>query len=381
MPKKTEVTKKNEMSKEELDALKEQLKKELLIEMKKDEAEQYKKKQLKKQQEEDAIKLASEKKDFKIPVKSKIDQFDRNITKKEESTVENITASSNIFLIIILLIVIGGVYFIPTIQKALTKKKSEPVASDNKKEVTVDSKEDFKWDSEAVTNIKFPIMRNNINSPETYYLNDSMTISSFSNNDILYNAFIDVYSGNMSFYEGGYSRAFCGGDGKNRELSAKYIDARVNNLFTKKASFTHEDFYVPLSSGSEFYGLWVYNPSSYSYIYYGECAPQGIAGELYYDVLVEDKIETSEDYKTAYLTYNIGFAKVLGDSYSIYRDPQYTDLLMSDTLKTSDTATELKASFKEFLKNHKVNKYKYTYSKKNCSYSDLCYISGEWVNE
>ena len=381
MPKKIEDTKKNEMSQEELDALKEQLKKELLIEMKKDEAEQYKAEQLKKQQEEDAIKLASEKKDFKIPVNNKIDQFDRNISKKEDSKVENIAASSNVFLIAILLIVIGGVYFIPTIQKALTKQKSEPVTIEKKKEVTVDPKEDFKWDSEAVKNIKLPIMRNNINSPETYYSNDSMTISSFSNNDILYNAFVDVYSGNMSYYEGGYNGAFCGGEGKNKELSAKYIDARVNNLFTKKASFTHGDFYVPLSSGSDYFGLWVYNPSSYSYIYYGECAPQGIGGELYYDVLVEDKIETSDDYKTAYLTYNIGFAKVLGDTYSIYRDPQYTDLLMSDTLTTNDVEKELKDAYKEFLSNHKVSKYKYTYSTKDCSYSDLCYISGEWVNE
>ena len=208
-----------------------------------------------------------------------------------------------------------------------------------------------------------------------------MTISSFSNNDILYNAFIDEYEGNIAHYEGGYNGTFCGNEGQRREINAKYIDARVNNLFTKHAEFTHTDFYVPLSSGSSYYGLWVYNPTSYSYIYYGECYPQGIVGELYYDVLVEDKIETSEDYKTAYLTYNIGFAVVFDNSYSIYRDPQYTDLLMSDTLKTDNVEAELKEAFKEFLSNHKVDKYKYTYSTKDCSYSELCYISGEWVHE
>ena len=374
MPKKTEELKKNEMSKEELDALKEQLKKELLIEMKKDEAEKYKK-------EQEAIKLAQEKKEFKIPVKNKIDQFDRNITKKEESKVENIAASSNIFLILILIVVIGGVYFIPTIQKAISKPKTEKTTVEKKKEVTKDPKEDYTWDSKLVKNIKLPVMRNDINSSNSYYLNDSMTITSFNNNDILYNAFIDVYPGNIGFYSGTYNGFFCGTENQKRELNAKYIDARIKNLFTKNTKYTHTDFYVPLSSGSAYYGLWVYNPNSYSYIYYGECNPQGITGDIYYDILVEDKIETSKDYKTAYLTYNIGFAKVLGDRYELYRDPNYTELLMSDTLKTADHETEIKAAFKEFLKDHKVDKYKYTYSTKECSYADLCYISGEWVND
>ena len=86
MPKKNETVNNNEMSKEELDALKEQLKKELLIEMKKDEAEKYKQEQALKTRIEE-----SNKTEFKVPTKSKIDKFDRNIQKEnKDSQVENI---------------------------------------------------------------------------------------------------------------------------------------------------------------------------------------------------------------------------------------------------------------------------------------------------
>lgn len=370
------MPKKNEMSKQELDALKEELKKELLIEMKKDEAEKYKK-------EQEALKKASEKTEFKIPTNNKIDKFDRNIAKnKKESQVENIAASSNLFLIAILILVVGGVYFIPTIQKMVSKSKNEPtIKQDSKKEVTKDSKEKFTWESGLVKNIKFPIMRNDINSTDSYYLNDSADITTFSNNDILYNAFIDEYSGNIGTYVGGYNGTFCGQENQHKEINAKYIDARIYNLFTKNAQFTHSDFYVPLSSGSEYYGLWRFNPNTYSYVYYGECNPQGIIGDIYYDVLVQNDIKTSDDYKTAYLTYNIGFAKILDNTYEIYKNPDYTDLLISDTLKTDDYKKELNDVFAEFIKNHKTKKYKYTYTTKNCSYSELCYLSGEYITE
>ncbi len=366
------MPKKNEMSKEELDALKEELKKELLVEMKKDEAEAYKK-----EQEAKASTPA-----FKIPTKSKIDKFDRNITKENNNTqVENISASSNFFLIVILLIVLGGVYLIPVVRNMFNKEPETPEPVETKKEEKKEEKRVYEWTDKDIKNITLPIMRNDINSSESYYKNSSMTIEGFTNNDILYNAFINEYSGNIGYYYGGYAAAFCGNDSQKRELNAKYIDARVNNLFTKNAKFTHADFYVPLSSGSSYIGWWRYNASSHTYIYYGECNPQGIAGDLYYDVLVEDEIVTSDDSKTVYLTYNIGFARVLGDDYQIYKDANYTDLLISDTFKTNDHEKELKDVYKEFVKNHKVNKYKYTYSTKNCSYSELCYISGEYTNE
>ena len=117
MPKKNETANQNEMSKEELDALKEQLKKELLIEMKKEEAEKYKQEQALKAKVEESNQTA-----FKVPTKSKIDKFDRNIQKNnQESHVENIASSSNYLLIFVLLIVIAGLYFIPQITNMLKK--------------------------------------------------------------------------------------------------------------------------------------------------------------------------------------------------------------------------------------------------------------------
>ena len=378
MPKKIESVKKNDMSQEELDALKEELKKELLIEMKKDEAEAYKKEQA-------AIKLTQDKPDFKIPTNSKIDKFDRNInkdTKKEESHVENIASSSNFFLIFILLIVIGGVYFIPIIRNAVNNKShKEEIPVETPTEKPTEEKIVYSWNDKIIKDITLPVMRSSIGSAESFYKLDKMTVANLSNNDILYNAFINVYSGNIGFYEGSYDGAFCGNENQHRELNAKYIDARVNNLFTKNTEFTHSDFYVPFTVGSSYYGLWRYNPGTYSYVYYGECSPQGMAGEYYYDILVKDKIETSDDSKTVYLTYAMGFSRSIGNNYEIYRDANYTDLAISDTYKTDNHEKELEDVYAEFVKDHKTNKYKYTYSKNDCSYSDLCYISGEWVNE
>ena len=379
MPKKNETANQNEMSKEELDALKEQLKKELLIEMKKEEAEKYKQEQALKVKVDESNQTA-----FKVPTKSKIDKFDRNIQKNnQESHVENIASSSNYLLIFVLLIVIAGVYFIPQITNMLKKdnKTKEPEATEPEKKKKEEEKVVYSWNDAIIKGITMPVMRVSPGSSDSYYSLDKMTVANMSNNEILFNAFINVFSGNIGYYQGGYNGQFCGSADQQRELNAKYIDARVDNLFTKNTEFTHEDFYVPFTVGSAYYGLWRFNPNTYSYVYYGECNPQGLSGEFYYDILVKDEIETSKDSKTAYLTYNMGFAKILGDSYEIYRDANYTDLLISDTFKTDKHEKELDDVFADYVKDHNVNKYKYTYSKKDCSYSDLCYISGEWVNE
>ena len=380
MPKKSEISKTTEMSKEELDALKEQLKKELLVEMKKDEAEKYRAEQAKK--EADAIKISQDKPEFKIKTDSKIDKFDRNIQKnKTEAKVENIAPSSNMFLIVILFVVIGGIYFLPMIREAVTKNKTGEPAPASQKKKEEKEKKNYTWTDAEIKNITLPIMRNDINSQASYYTADKMTITSFTNNDILYNAFINVYSGSIAHYEGGYDGQFCGNDDQRRVLNAKYITARVSNMFNKNTEFAFTDFYVPLSSGSPYYGLWRYDAATHSYIYYGECNAYGILPPYYQDILLENKIETSEDGKTVYLTYNIAFAIVNSDSYEVYRDANYTDLLISDTFKTSNHDKELKDVLKEFNENHKLAKYKYTYSTIDCSYSEFCYISGEYTNE
>ena len=379
MPKKNETVNNNEMSKEELDALKEQLKKELLIEMKKDEAEKYKQEQALKTRIEE-----SNKTEFKVPTKSKIDKFDRNIQKEnKDSQVENIQASSNYFLVFVLLIVIAGIYFIPQIANMIKKdNKSKEVETEEKEKKKKEEEiVNYTWNDAIIKDITLPIMRISPGSAASYYTLDKMTVENMSNNEILFNAFVNVYTGNIGYYQGGYDGVFCGSADQQRELNAKYIDARVNNLFTKNTEYTHEDFYVPFTVGSAYYGLWRFNPNTYSYVYYGECNPQGLAGEFYYDILVKDEIKTSKDGKTAYLTYSMGFAKMIGDSYEIYRDANYTNLLISDTFKTNNQEKELENVFADYVKDHDVNKYKYTYSKTDCSYSDLCYISGEWINE
>ena len=377
MPKKNETVNKNEMSKEELDALKEQLKKELLVEMKKDEAEKYKQEQALKARIEE-----SNKTEFKVPTKSKIDKFDRSVQKEEKSQVENIQASSNYFLIFVLLIIIAGIYFIPQITNMIKKDtKSKEPETEEKKKKKEEEKVEYSWDDKIIKDITFPVMRVSPGSDTSYYTLDKMTVANMTNNEILFNAFINVYTGNIGYHQGGYDGVFCGSAEQQRELNAKYIDARVDNLFTKNTEFTHEDFYVPFTVGSSYYGLWRFNPNTYSYVYYGECNPQGLAGEFYYDILVPAEIKTSKDGKTAYLTYNMGFAKMIGDEYEIYRDANYTNLLISDTFKTDDQEKELEDVFADYVKDHSVNKYKYTYSKNDCSYADLCYISGEWVNE
>ena len=217
------MPKKNEMSQKEIEALKEELKKELLVEMKKEEAEKYKAEQERLKMEEEAKKKAQEKTEFKIKTDSKIDQFDRIVAEKKttESSVENVSTSSNFFLVFILFLVIAGIYFLPIIRDAFNKPKAEngtpaTVQKPDEKEPVV-----YKWSDKIVKDITLPIMRNDANSPESYYKNDKMTVSSFTNNDLLYNALINVYNGNMAHYEEGYNGTFCGSDEQRHMLNEK----------------------------------------------------------------------------------------------------------------------------------------------------------------
>ena len=97
--------------------------------------------------------------------------------------------NNGLFIIILLVIVLIIVLFLPNIYKFVEKQKLPKI------EVTKqEQKEEEKTISEDVLEtIHYPIMRNSIYDSNTYYSLDTFTISNMSNNDILYNAFMDIY--------------------------------------------------------------------------------------------------------------------------------------------------------------------------------------------
>ena len=108
---------------------------------------------------------------------------------------------SNLFVLITMLLVVIFLLFIPSIYNFVEKSKLPKVES-NKDSQKDENKE---VEEEVLESIHYPIMRTDIYSTNTYYSLDKFKISDMSNNDILVNAFLDIYEGNMTPYSG-YSK-------------------------------------------------------------------------------------------------------------------------------------------------------------------------------
>ena len=90
--------------------------------------------------------------------------------------------NNNKFLIIIFAIMLIAVFFLPKIYdfiETLKMPKVESLDNENKEEVK-------KIDSELLSDLHYPIMRNSIYDKNTYYSLEKFQISDMSNNDILY---------------------------------------------------------------------------------------------------------------------------------------------------------------------------------------------------
>lgn len=273
--------------------------------------------------------------------------------------------NNNKFLIIIFAVMLIAVFFLPKIYdfiETLKMPKVESLDNENKEEVK-------KIDSELLSDLHYPIMRNSIYDKNTYYSLEKFQISDMSNNDILYNAFLDIHEGYMTSLN---SKQEC--TNNSMEFDKKYIELRIKNILGKNIDYTLDSFYVPEDSNSNYTGEWIYNSNNSTFIYKGLCKSLK-SNTTYYDLKQMIKAEYNKN--DIYVYYYIGFAKVEGNNYTIYSDVQMTNELKSGTI--SDVK-ELDDIFKDI--NDKDKKiYRYIFKNNICSYNDYCVFEGEWINE
>lgn len=267
------------------------------------------------------------------------------------------------FILIVLIVAVLLVFLFPKINDFVTKLSMPKVPKD--KEV---KKEVKKVDSTILDNLSYPIMRNSVYDSKTYYSLDSFSVSDLSNQDILYNAFMDLYEGNIV---NGQSAGSCTSQAK--EFSSKYMTFRIKNILGKNVNYSFGDFYVPTDADSHFPGNWKYDAGRGVFKYEGDCNPKS-GSTKYYDLKEFIKAEYDE-YDIIVYSY-VGFAKVEGVNYTIYSDAA----MKNEILSGSGDVENLEEIFKG-LKDTDKKVYKYTFKDTLCSYGDYCLYKGEWTNE
>ena len=273
--------------------------------------------------------------------------------------------SNNLFVIILFVIVIVFVLFFPKLYSFIEKAKLPEVP----KTQTEDDNEEKVVTDELLEELHYPIMRNSIYDSNTYYTLDKFTISNMSNSDILYNAFMDMYEGNIT-KSNSYSRC----SNTPMEFNDYYIEFRIVNILGKNVKYTLDSFYVPEDSNSSYKGNWRYDNLNSKFIYDGLCSSKA-SNTTYYDLT--SLIKSEYDGKDIVVYYYVGFAKVVNNNYTIYKDAKMTEELKNGTINSVD---ELNSIF-ESINNRDKKIYKYTFKNTLCKYDEYCLYKGEYVNE
>ena len=272
---------------------------------------------------------------------------------------------NNLFIWILLIIIVVLVLLFPKIHGYI-----ESFDLPNIENIKEEEKEQNKnVDKEILESIHRPLMRNSIYNSYTYYSLNKFTINDMSNSDILLNAFLDIYEGNMTTFE--YN-----GNCTNisKQFNVDYIELRIKNILGKNVKYTFENFYVPEDLESNYKGNWKYDIYNSRFIYDGICT-SNISNITYYNLEQLIKAEYNKNDINVY--YYVGFAKVEGNNYSIYKDANMNELIISGTLNNT---SELNSIFQNIEnKNKKI--YKYTFKNNLCSYNEYCLFEGMWVNE
>ena len=278
--------------------------------------------------------------------------------KKEEK-------NSVLFIIILFAVVLVMVLFLPKIysfieqQKLPEVEKTEKDTKEEKKEIT----------EEILESVHYPIMRNSVYDSNTYYSLDTFTISNMSNSDILYNAFMDIYEGNITSLN---TTGTCTNNSK--QFNVDYIELRIKNILGKNINYNLETFYVPEDADSNYTGTWTYDSSNSRFVYNGLCGSKA-TNTKYYDLEQLIKVEYEKKDIAAY--YYVGFAKVEGSNYTIYKDANMTTELNKGTFTSVE---DLNNVFENINKDNKQI-YKYTFKNTLCSYNEYCLHEGKWINE
>ena len=386
---------------EELRArLKEELKAELLAELK-EEKKQTEKKESKKTTSYDnpnkrvkfddyndrGIKEATD-----LLNKDKKFETDEEGPKMYHLPQSNDESSSSMFSIVLIVVVFGimiaSYMLLPKIYQWTASKGTPSEYVDPKPdepEKPIVELEEITLKSEAVRKLTYPIMRTDSTSKSTYYSKDTVNIGDFSNNDLLYNAFVHIYSGNIASYDGNYNGEYCGTEATRKTFNAKYIDARMANLFTETVDYEHKTFTVPVTSTkTKYVGTWKYDKHNNRYIYYGNCNPVEDSNTVYYDLKIAYDAKGLEKNTVIEVYYYVAFAKVNTKTkeYTIYLDTSMKNKILTGELATNNHEQELNETFKNYLSTqNKTHKYKFTFSSENCSYENHCFVKGEWLEK
>lgn len=279
--------------------------------------------------------------------------------------MDNKKSNNGIFIIILLIIVTISVLFFPKLYDLITTV-SVPKVQEKVEEKVEEKKEITK---DILETIHYPLMRNSIYNPNTYYSLERFTYSNMSNEDILLTAFLDIYEGNMTSYEGvGYCTNV------SKQFDKQYIELRIKNIIGNKVDYNLTDFYVPEDSDSNYKGNWNYDGYWGRFLYQGLCNSNA-TGIKYYNI--EELIKTEYENKDIAAYYYVGFATVDGNKYTIYKDPS-----MSEKLTEGEfiNITDLNNVFKSLDKKSKKI-YKYLFKNTLCTYSEYCLYEGKWINE
>lgn len=281
----------------------------------------------------------------------------KNNAKKEDK--------SNLFVLITMILVVIFLLFLPSIYNFVEKSKLPKVES-NENSLEKEKKE---VEEEVLESIHYPIMRTDIYSTYTYYSLDKFKISDMSNNDILVNAFLDVYEGNMTPY---YGYTACSTNSK--QFNKDYLTLRIKNILGKNIKYNLENFNVPVGMETNYVGEWKYDSNNSIFIYNGLCN-SNTKTTRYYDIKQFIKARYLDDDIIVY--YYVGFAKVDNNNYVLYSDSELKNEISSGSI---NDIKELDSIFEKVdNKNKKI--YKFTFKNNLCSYDEYCLYEGEWTNE
>lgn len=275
----------------------------------------------------------------------------------------------NVILIIVcVIIVILGLIFMPSIYNYINERNLNNneinVETEIEKEKE-DVKENITLKSEILKELVYPIMHNDNNTKDTYYSLNRISVLNLSNNDILYNAFLQIYPG---YFE---KVGSLGCTNNSIKFSANYIDLRIQNIFGNKVKYNLTDFKVPTGSFSDYIGTFKYDSFNKQFIYYGNCENTN-KNTKYYDVGSIYDVSLSDNKNTLHVYYYVAFVKVENGKYTLYSDYNYTKEISSGNFESLEKISSM-------ISKLKVNKYEYTFKKDICNYDSYCFYEGKWM--
>ena len=271
-------------------------------------------------------------------------------------TEKRIKRGPIILIITCVLIVVIGIISMPQIYKILNTSGVDDISDANNKKDN-NKKEEITADSEIVSTLVYPIMHNDTSVTDNYYKNQSISVADLSNNDILYNAFLNIYSG------------YINNDGII-SFDSNYLVSRIENIFGPKTGYNLVDFTVPSGSFSEYTGLFKYDADTKRYTFSKNDNNNQV---IYYDVKkIYDASSPNEN--TITTSFDIAFVKIENNRYTLYKDYNYTNEISNGEFTSME-------NLENMLNTLDTEKYQYTFRKDTCNYDSYCFYEGKWLNE